>query len=862
MKHSLYSLIIAFLLVVPAAATEPFVTTLDNGIGVAVIENHQSPVVSARVYVRTGSIHEQEFLGAGVSHFLEHLVAGGTTSKRTEAESRALLDAIGAQSNAYTTRDHTSYYITTSSRFFDEALNMLADWTTNASITQEEFDRELEVIQREMESRWSNPVAVLHQTMSETLFKKHPVRHPVIGYREAFSKLTRDDVMAYYQRRYVPNNLLVVVAGDVRQSDAVAKVQDAFGNVERRPMPAVALPAEPRQLGLRESVKEMPAGQAYLLMAYRTIPLSHPDLYPLDIISFILSHGDSSRLVRSLREEQRLVSGIAAWSHTPGYDAGEFAVYATLSPDKLPQVKAAVREEVTRFCDELVSDAELRRAKRQKISSHVFGQQTVEAQAATVASDILSAHDPLFSRSYVERIQNVTAEEIREAARRYFHPENLSIAVVRPPVPDDGVTDTVTESTATSPVIRHELPNGLRLLVKRNPTPAIVSIQAFFLAGVRAEPPERNGLSLFTARMMTRGTPYGSAEEIAEAFDAMGGSLAGASGNNSLYLSAACLSEDFNQALSLFADAVREPTFPAEEVERVRALLVASARRRNDDWRSELSDVFRKERFKTHPYRFTAGGVPETLSAITRDDLVAFHAATCAPSNTVLAIFGDVDPETVTALVEDHFGSWRPQGHFAPPAPPAESRLETDRTVRTESRHRMGGVFVGCPGLTLYDTKDRYAMDVLDALVSGIHLPRGWLHEELRGKGLVYEVHAYNFFGLEPGFFGVYAGCEPDKAEQVKEIILRQLRRVSEDDLPDSEMDAARRICVTADVLQKQTNAQQATETALNELYGLGVDYSQQYAPGILAVSADDVRRVAKKYLHHFICVFNLPRRD
>jgi len=628
-------------------------------------------------------------------------------------------------------------------------------------------------------------------------------------------------------------------------------------------MPVQALPTEPRQLGRREAEKVMPAGQAYLLMAFRTIPLSHPDLYPLDLISFILSNGESARLVRSLREERRLVSGIAAWSYTPGYDAGEFAVYATLAPDKVAETRQAILAEVMRFREELVSEQELRRSKRQKIAAHVFGLQTVEAQAGNLASDILAAHDPTFSRSYVERIQRVTAEEIRDAARKYFREENLCVAVVRPPAPKgQPQTDLTPAGPAEGEVRKTVLANGLRLLVKRNPAQPIVSVQAFFLAGVRAEPPGKNGLSMFTARMMPRGTAYGSAEEIAQAFDDLGGSLGASSGNNSLYLSAACLAEDLPVAMEILADVVREPAFDATEMARLRPLLLAAVKRKSDDWRGELADRFRKEFFQTHPYRNSPVGTPEALKGIQRDDLVAFHRKHCLPGNMVLAVFGDVQPDDVLKRVEKHFGDWRSGSVFQAPSPAPEPRAGEDTVITEKTTHKLAGVFVGFGGLTLRDTADRYAMDVLDAITSGIHLPRGWLHEALRGKGLVYEVHAYNFVGLEPGYFGIYAGCEPERAEEVKEIILRQVRRVSEEPIPAEEMEAARRICVTADVLERQTNAGQATRAALDELYGMGFDYGKRYAAGVLAVSEDDVKRVAGKYLTNYLCVMMLPGRE
>lgn len=843
----------------PLPAARPLITTLDNGVMVAILENRQAPVASVRVYIKAGAMMEGD-QGRGMTHLLEHLVAGGTTPTRPEEEGRRLLDAIGAESNAYTSNDHACYYITTAARFYETAVDLLADWTMNCTMPEEEFQRELEVIQREMESRRSDPNVMLHELMNQTLFQVHPARYPVLGFRDSFRHITRDEVYNYYRATYVPDNILVVVAGDVSTDDALAKVRATFGGYERRPVPLNAFPKEPPQLAPREALREAPAGQAYLMLAWHTIPLSDPDLYALDLLSFVLSEGDSSRLVRDLREEQGLVSSIASWSYTPGFDAGEFAILATLQPDKLDAARAAILAQVRRLREELVTPEELQRAKRQKVSEHAFSLQTVEAQASSLASDILSAHDPDFSRLYVERIQRTTAEELRRAAQKYLTDQGLCVAIVRPPsaiaaAQEKGPAAEVGE------IAKSVLPNGLRLLVKRNPAQPLVSIQAYMLAGVRAEPAAKTGLSLFTARMMERGTPTRNAEEIARAFDEMGGSMSVASGYNALYLSAACLTENFEKALEISADVLRRPNFPEGEVERLRPQILAAVERRKDNWREVLGLNFRREFFANHPYQRTPLGESATLSGITRDDAADFHISVCLPNNTVLAIFGDVDPDRARELATKFFADW-PAGKLHLPSPAPEPAPAADRTATATGPANMGGVFVGYPGLTVADEKDRYAMDVLDALTSGISLPRGWLHAALRGKGLVYEVHAYSFAGLEPGFFGIYAGTEPGRVEEVKGIILEQMGRLFAGEIPAAELDAARQVCVTAAVLDRQTNAEQGGQAALDELYGLGYDASARYEAGVLAVTAADVRRVAAKYLTHYVSVLMTPAKE
>ena len=280
MKHR-YAPGIALVVLLAAVTGAPaavFHTTLDNGLTVLIEENHAKPIVSVQVFVRTGSMHEQEYVGSGISHFFEHIISGGTTRTHTEAESRMLLETIGQNTNAYTTVDHTAYYIHTTADHWTTALDLLADWMLNSLITEAEFQREKGVVQREIEQDLDSPQQQLGQLLSETRYQVHPARYPVIGYPELVQQITRDDLLTYYQRMYTTNNMVLVVVGDVNTHAALDHIRQTFGQGERRRLPALSLPPEPPQVGKRSAVKEMDIAQAHMALSFRTVPLTHADL--------------------------------------------------------------------------------------------------------------------------------------------------------------------------------------------------------------------------------------------------------------------------------------------------------------------------------------------------------------------------------------------------------------------------------------------------------------------------------------------------------------------------------------------------------------------------------------------------------
>src|SRR5262245_55036509 len=547
--------------------------TLDNGLTVLIEENHANPVVSVQVFVRTGSIYEQEYLGSGISHFFEHLIHGGTTSTRSEADSRRILEEIGNNTNAYTTVDHTAYHINTTTAHWRTALELLADWMFHSAITPAEFEREKGVVQRELEQDLDNPEQLLAQTALETRFQVHPTRYPVIGYKELVQKVSRDDLVIYYRRMYTPNNMLLVVVGDVQTATVLEHIRATFGAGQRRPLPAISLPEEPPQVGKRTATKEMAVSQAYMSLSFRSVTLTHPHLYPLDVLEYILANGNSARLVRRIQEEQQLVYAIHASSYTPAYVVGTLTVWAVLDPEQVSAAEEAILQELYRLRDALVSPQELAKAKKQKLADYVFERQTVEQRAHALGLDMLGTYDPNFSDTYVRNIQHVTAEDIRHVARLYLREETLVQAVVRPksaasPAP------TMTPVAQEEPVVKRVLANGMTLLLKRNPALPTVTMQAYFKAGVRVETPETNGLSQLTAGLLLKGTTSRSAEELTTFFDTKGATISAESGYNSLSLSTACLREDFNEVLEVYDDILLHASFTEAYIAIIRRLLL------------------------------------------------------------------------------------------------------------------------------------------------------------------------------------------------------------------------------------------------------------------------------------------------
>ncbi len=842
----------------PAAHPAERIERLPNGLQVIVRERHLGGMAAFRIYAAAGSLNEEEYGGAGVSHLLEHLVSGGATPTRSEDQIRDALAAIGAQTNAHTSKQFVCYHGEVAGSQVETLIDIIADYTMNARIEQAAFDREFEVVQRELERSEANPMHVLWNLADANFFLTHPARLPILGYSENVKRLTRDDLVRFYQRAVTPDRAVAVAVGDFDADKVFAKIRDAMGKWPRRPGAAPVLPPRERQVGPRYAEKEMDVAAVRAVLQFPSVQLTDPDLYPLDILAFILGEGPASRLVSDLREKRGLVQSVSVASYTPaGYDGGCFVIICQAEPDKAPAARQAILEHLALAARDGVKPAELARAKRQKISEHAFGLQTCEDIAADMGTNALLLGDPHFSERYVASIQKVTAEDVRRAAARYLEPDLLCETVVRPkqPAPAEG-KEPAARATGRPEVICRVLANGTRLLlcpVAGHPT---VSIQMFLRGGQSVETPQNAGISQFMSRMLLKGTARRKAGDIAAALDAMGAEMSASSGRNTLMISARCLAEDFEKTFDLAADCLLAPAFPEDETERARTQLLAELAQLEDTPHGEAQQFFQRSFFTDSPYRFPVQGTPEVVKRLTRDDLAAWHKQYVAGNNLVVAVFGGIDLVKAAHFAADAVQKLPPNPALAFPKDVPPRKTPAREVYIKPSQKGAAVVYVAYPSMDIYNIRDRFAVDVLDTVMSGYHMPGGWLHEELRGKGLVYEVHAFSLEGLLPGYLAAYAVCQPAKAPEVVGIIEAAMARATKETFAEAQLGPARATIVTAEESGRETIDGWAFQAALDEVLGLGYAFPAEQIRRVGEVTPEEVSRVAREYLKApVICV-------
>jgi zinc protease len=820
---------------------------LANGLTVIVREHHVAPVATARVYVRnTGSAYEGQWLGAGISHLVEHLVSGGSTKNRGEKEIERLLTGLGASSNAYTSTDVTAYHIDTPARHIATAIEVLADAMQNCTFPEKEFNREYHVVQRELEMGEEERSRVMWNMLSELAYREHPLRHPVIGYLPVLQGLTLDDVLRFYRERYQPQNMIFVVVGDIQPDAILDQVSKCFATFKRTAELTIPMPVESPVNAPRSSRRQMEGELSSVAVAWPTVSIEHPDLYALDVASTILGSGDSSRLARKLRFEQQLVPSIAAGSHTPSGAPGWLQVSFQANPKNVEKARVEAIKEVMRLRTEPVTAAELAKAKKQTVAGLVFGRQSVEQLAESLSSGYRETGNPLFDFQYVERVQRVSAGDIQRVAQTYLLPERELFAVIDP-LDVEKPKAAAAAHAEQGKTQKHRLPNGVTVLIQHNAAVPLVHLQCFVKAGLLGETDETNGVAGLTAELMTRGTQMYTGDQIAEYFDAVGGSIQASAGQHSNFVTCEVLKDDFVQAFDYFADVCLRPTFPAQEfADRKEEALLAIGQRKADTF-GEASEFFHDQLPVGTALRRMRGGRRETVAKLTAEDCRRFHARYFAPENMVVTIFGDVGATKALGLVQQQFGAFKPAGNFKFPDVRGLSLEKSIQAHKTTRRPDTAVILLAYPSTTVNDHKENAALTVLEGILTGHDGGSGWLFNDLRGAGLVYVVQTSNRPTLVTGYFSVVAQTRPDQLPQALQRIKDNLAKAARGEITPEEFERSKRSIVNGHARENETLGERATLASIDELLGRGYDFEEGFEARIKAVTLAEVKAAAQR---------------
>ncbi|MBI5885905.1 MAG: insulinase family protein [Deltaproteobacteria bacterium] len=829
-------------------------TRLDNGLTVVISENRSAPVVSVQMWVKVGGADETD-KQAGLSHVFEHMLFKGT-AKREVGRIASDIEAVGGDINAYTSFDDTVYHLVVPSKSFGVGLDIIADAVQNSSFDPKELAKELDVILEEIRMNEDDPGRNLYKTLLRAAYKTHPYGRPVIGSEATVKSFDRKSILAFFRKWYVPNNMTLVIAGDVDSKTALQAVKKEFKRFKKGADSHKLRAAEPPQTSLRTVITVKEIKEPHIGLAFHIPAEKNPDTFAIDALAGVLGSGESSRLVKRLKIDKPLVHGISAYPMSMK-DSGLFLVTATLDAENTAEALSAIMDEIRRLSASGPSYEELEKIKLNIESDFVYSRETMDGIASQLGYYETIIGDVNYEKTYLEGIRRLTPDDVRRVAAAYLGADNLTVSAVIPQAATNIITPEAVAAALvlkTAPqraahsseqITRVRLENGITVIVKEVRSNPTVAVYGTFPGGLRYETAATNGLGSFTAEMLTRGTLRRTRLEFSRTVEEIAAGMDGFSGWNSTGGSAKFLSRYFDKGMELYADMLLHPSFPDEEITKLKTETLAAIKRQEDYLPGYTFKLLYRELYRSHPYGMPAIGTSETVSAFTREDVLRQYTTFFAPDRFVLIIVGDVDAAYAIDKVRELFNGVNAVSAPLPvPAPePRQTDVRSTGAVRQKEQTHVG---IGFPGVAIGDA-DSYPLKVMTEVLAG---QGGRLFVNLRDmNALAYSVTAFSKEAVDPGIFAVYIATAPDKKDAAMEALMSELKAISIDKVTPEELSRAKGSIIGGYQIGLQEVSSQSAVMANDELYGLGYGFNLEFPKKIEAVTADDVLRVAQKYL-------------
>lgn len=858
---------------------------MPNGLTILLRESHRSPVVELQIWAGVGSADERPG-EEGLAHFHEHMLFKGT-ERRGVGEIAGDIEGLGGHINAYTSFDSTVYHATLPSAAWREGLDVLTDAVRHSIFDEEEIAREREVVLEEIRRSEDTPGHVLGELAFRECYRAHPYGLPILGPASNVASFNRAQVRDFFERWYTPDNLMVVAVGDFDSEEVATEIERLFedatrGNTIR------SRPTEPGPDALRVAVLRKHFEGHRLDLSWPASSFRDRDSIHLDLLAYVLGECESSRLVRKIREGEALVDRIDASAYTP-LDRGLFSIGFETDASRLLDATRRIVEEVDRLRREPIAEAELERARVNFLASEHFERESVSGVASKLGSFEAIGRGWQSEAEVLDALRSTTPDDLLRVAQRYLSPEALTIAALIPestdpsldeqairravaqgieaaaepkPVPPEIATtpndrvpqnDPPTQNLRFGPMrpatdcagerLDATLANGLDLHVLRRPEVPVVAVRLAGLGGLLCENESNSGLTRFLAAMWTRGTQTDSAAAFARKSEELAAEIDGFSGRNSIGLTLDCLSETLEPAFDLFSQALLEPRFDPEEIERERRETLAAFERRHDSLGQRAFQLFARTEFEQHPYRMTVLGEPESVAGFTAEDLIGHAKRLVTADRAAITVVGDVDPEVIGRLVESRLGSM-PTGVDRFEMPVAEPRNVGIRKAEIVMDRAQAHLVIGFRGITL-DDPDRYSLELIAQILAG---QGGRLFLDLRDRqSLAYTVSASNMEGLSEGYFTIYIATAPEKVERARAGIFEEIDRLVTKAPSHEELQHAIRFGTGTFAIGSQRSHARAAHLALDSIYGLGPDHGDGYPEAIARVTPEDVLRVAQR---------------
>jgi len=791
---------------------------LANGMNVYAMPDAAAGTVTVTLWYDVGGKDDPEGR-SGFAHLFEHILSRKTVNL-PYGQISTLVENAGGSRNASTGQDFTNYYETVPPQYLETMLWTHAERMARPVVDQAVFDAERSIVKEELRQRVLAPPygRFSRFVIGDNSFDESIYRRSVIGSIEELDSARIEDARAFHEAYYRPATATMIVSGNFDQAQLDGWIDQYFADIPNpdRPVPVMTRPASaprtaPRLVEAYAPNVPLPAVGSI----YPGVAANHPDSAALDVLSGIMSRGESSRLYQSLVYRDQLVTSARLGADGMEED-GSITVTATVAQGKsIADVEAALDAELARVRNEPVTQAELAEAITEIVASELRQRETASGRAFILGQAIVSENDPGAPDARIAAVQRVTAADVQRVARTYLNdqvrvqvryqdeaqrpagvpedswrnPAPVPTFLTLPPailpahelLPEDQrmapPAPGAARAMATPQVQERRLSNGLRVIAARSTDLPIMNAQLVIGGGAAADPAERLGLASMTAGLATQGAGGRSAPEIARTLEALGANVGGGAGSDvtSMGLSAPIASADAVGAV--LADVVMRPDFPAEELERSRTQAINGLRVNLRQPGPLASAVLNRLAYGGAAYGRPASGTPESLATLTREDVAAFHARWWRPDNATVVVTGGMTPDEAFAWAERTLGGWTAPSSAVPSLPNRAGERPAPRVVVVDLPGAgQAAVAAAVRGPRRAD-EAFYPLAVVNSIIGGGQ--NGHLFQEVRAKrGLSYGANSSLGARIDGGLLAASTQTKNESAAEVVGLVLAEFDRL------------------------------------------------------------------------------------
>ena len=843
------------LMIIGALQAETIIhKTLSNGMEVIVKENHSSPSVGVFCFVKTGSDYEGKLLGCGVSHFLEHVVSGGSTKYHTESEYQMMEKQMGAITNAYTTNDMTVFHMIVGQELAEQAMRNIYEHVTACSFDSTEVNREQQVILKEIVMRSTPPYSKVWQRRSELIYNETNKRFPVIGYPELFAKLKRQDLVEYYNRRYTPNNMVLVIDGNINANEAMEKASELFSQFERKVLEPVLLPAQSPTIGNVELVDEFDIQLPNVHMV-SIFPVSqYKDATAISAALDLLFGKRNAPLSYKLIEKEKLVNYITGWlEYSPKDPQIELSIYfEAKDPAKVKDIVATIDKDLKEYATKGITKEMLANLINRIKAERLLSAPSIEDDCNNIGQTFIQYGVVDSYEQQIAQYELLTVKDVQDAIKTYFLPHDRKVFYAMP----RGQVEKLTEK---KDIAQNEKPNkvkisdNLTVLYKSSVEKPILRGYVWLPISTYYEQKSNVGVMNFVLGLVLTGSKQYDPMYITNWLEDHVASIdVNAYGFGTL-ISFTCLKADYPKLKDILYDGLTNPIFDEKEI-----TLAKDGSKAKYEHALSNADSWQDEFFRSKIYAGSRDAVTREeklaiVQSLTRQQIIDYYNQVFKTNEAIVTFVGDISKQEAIQYAQGIYDAL-PKGQSTFTRIPPVQQIHNNKYENTYEFEQVN-VDLIYPAPKMSDAEYE-AVTVINQLMNSSY---GRLHNATRGvNDLAYFAFSSFTSNKDFGYLQLTSQTSIDKKDQLVQVMESEINRLKGELVSQSEINTA--IEDNSKMLKSYLDDNEiGFQLSYYESCGLGYDYLEREADLLKKVTPEQIRDAANKFFTNHDVIISVP---